>query len=261
MNQKNNIIWVVLVIFSYLGLSYLPVFGWGISFLGSIFIIIFGYKAWPKNFKQKLGILETLSQYLYSFLLLMIFSIFTFFFISYLSELNNYGFAIGNIYNLIHICFYTLNEELILGGLVLLFLKNKFKRKNPIYISLLVALVFSVMHYTFYRWIFQGDAQGVLSSMSLLSLFLVGVIRNNLILKFGHIGYSWALHFSWMAIMFGCSIYDQTSKVSLTQTERFNSLIGNEITIGASIVLVIITTTIISKSKYKINNENVSAIL
>ena len=249
MKYKNNNIWILLVILSYLGLSYLPIFGWGISFIGTVLIIFFGIKAWPKNFRQKLGIPVFLSQYFYSFLLFTVFSIITFNIISQISEINNYGLAIGSIYNFIHICFYSLNEELILRGLVLLFLRNKYERVNPIYISLLVAFVFSVMHYTFYRWIFQGDAQGIISLMTLLSLFLVGIIRNNLILKCAHIGYSWALHFSWMAIMFGFSFYDPKNNNFLSQTERFNFFIGNEITIGISFVLVIVTTIILYNNK------------
>ena len=254
-NNKN--IWVFLVIVSYLALSYLRIFGWWISFIGTFLVIFFGSKAWPKNFRQKLGIPIPLSQYLYSFLLLIVFSILTFYIISQICERNNYRLTIGNIYNFIHICFYTLNEELILGGLVLLFLRNKYESRNPIYISFVVALIFSIMHYTFYRWIFQGEAQGVLSLMSLLSLFWVGIIRNNLILMFGHIGYSWALHFSWMAIMFGCSIYDPISKVTLSETERFNFLIGNEIILGISFGLAIVTTIILLNKKDKIKKENV----
>ncbi|MCP5061285.1 MAG: hypothetical protein GY936_02325 [Ignavibacteriae bacterium] len=90
---------------------------------------------------------------------------------------------------------------------------------------------------------------------------MVGIIRNNLILKFGHVGYSWALHFSWVAIMFGCSFYDPMSKVPLSQTERFNSLIGNEITIGISIVLGIGTTLLLAINNFKIKNKKLFAIL
>ncbi len=255
MKHKTKNIWITLVILSYLGLTYVPKFGWGISFLGSVLIIVFGMQAWPKSFKQKFGIPTKVSQYISSLILLVIFFAFTFYIISQIRLLNKYGFGIGNIYNLFHICFYTLNEELILGGLVLISLRNKLKRLNPIYISLLVAFVFSVMHYVFYRWVFQGEAQGVLTFLTILSLFMVGIIRNNLILKFGHIGYSWALHFSWMAIMFGCLFYDPYSKAALTQTERFNLLIGNNITVGIAMVFVIVTTILLISNKYKVDKS------
>ncbi len=62
---------------------------------------------------------------------------------------------------------------------------------------------------------------------ALITLFLVGFVRNSLILHTRHIGYSWALHFGWMTIMFGSMhIYSETN-LRLTELERFNTYLGS----------------------------------
>ena len=116
MRHKPKNIWIALVIISYLVLTYIPILGWAISFCGTVLIIVFGMQAWQKDFKQKFGIPTKASQYIYSLLLLVIFSVFTYYTITHIRRLNNYGFGIGNVSNFIHICFYTLNEEMIMGG-------------------------------------------------------------------------------------------------------------------------------------------------
>lgn len=181
-------------------------------------------------------------QYFLSFLLLIPLIIGSYYLINQIRIQNNLGFGIGYVQNFAHIFFYTLNEELIVGGLLLISLKNKYEKLNQIFISIGVAIFFSVIHYVFYRWVFQGPAQGILTILTLISVLLIGMIRNNIILKTGHIGYSWALHFSWMVIMFGCAFYKPSNAVQLSESERFNLFIGNKITILIGYILAVITT-------------------
>lgn len=242
MSEKNKNYWIPFVIVSYLGLSYLPIFGWWFSILGTGLILLFGHFAWPLSFKERLGIPSKFSQYLITFFLLIIFAIASYILMSLIQKQNDLGFGIGYIQNFTHIFFYTLNEELILGGLIILFLKKRYKNLNPIIISVGVASIFSIIHYIFYRWIFQGPAQGILSFAVLISLLIIGIVRNNFIIRTNHIGYAWALHFSWMAIMFGCSYYRPSNSEQLSQIERFNIFIGNRYTIVTGFIFALITS-------------------
>ncbi|MCA9734925.1 MAG: hypothetical protein H6696_16955 [Deferribacteres bacterium] len=231
-----------MIVTSYLGLSYLPGFGWWISMIGTGLIILCATFAWPTDIKKRLGIPRKLSQYLLSFFLLIVFAVVAYFLMNFIRTQHQLGFAIGTIQNFSHIFFYTLNEELILGGLILLFLQEKYKHAKPLFISMGVAGIFSIMHYIFYRWIFQGQAQGILSFAVLISLLIIGVVKNNFILKTGHIGYAWALHFSWMALMFGCGFYRPENLEHLSQTARFNLFLGDGLTMLIGVVLALGTS-------------------
>jgi len=239
---KSGMFWIHLIILSYLCLTYLPRFGWWIAMTGTGLIILFSYIAWPLDFKARLGIPIKAKQYVISTVLLIIFFAASYFLMDYIRTQHHLDFGIGSLPNFIHIFFYTLNEELILGGFILLFLQKKYYRTNPVFISISIAVVFSVMHYIFYRWVFQEAAQGILSHSTLISLMLVGIIRNNLILQTAHIGYSWALHFSWMAIMFGGSFYYPSGLIQLSQVERFNLFIGNGYAMTGAFLFALVTS-------------------
>ena len=243
MDKKYKKLWITSIIIAFLCLNYLPGFGWWISAVGTILIILFSYLSWPIDYRKRLGIPTNVIQYSISFFLLLPLVIGSYYLMNQIKIQNNLGFGIGYIQNFAHIFFYTLNEEFILGGLLLLSLKNRYAKLNPIFISIGVAIFFSIMHYIFYRWVFLGVAQGILSVFTLISLLLIGMIRNNLILKTGHIGFSWALHFSWMAIMFGCAFYNPVTDIlQLPESERFNLFFGNEITILIVFIFAVITT-------------------
>jgi hypothetical protein len=101
--------------------------------------------------------------------------------------------------------------------------------------SICLAVVFSLIHYIFYRWIFAD--KGILSISTLITLFLVGIVRNSLIIHSGHIGYSWALHFGWIAIMFGSSHTYLKTNMYVTEPERFNLYLGSPEMLIISIVM------------------------
>jgi hypothetical protein len=77
----------------------------------------------------------------------------------------------------------------------------------------------------FYNWIFLESGQLTIST--LITLFMVAIVRNNLIIVYKHIGYSWALHFGWMVIMFGSRLYYVESGEALTEPERFIVFLGS----------------------------------
>lgn len=227
--------WVLCVIVSYLSLTYVASLGRWLSMIGTGLIILFSYLSWPDRFKQLLGIPVKIKQYLAIAISLPVVFAIIYSIISFISSLNNIRIESHRILRLDHFFFYTLNEEFILGALLLFSLKNKFNKLNPLFISMGTAFVFSASHYIMYRWIFEVHT--AIDLLTLLSLFLIGVLRNNLILKTGHIGYSWALHLCWIKIMLGFSFYYNTIKDFVSEVGTFNVFIGNEIMLAIAFIL------------------------
>lgn len=119
----------------------------------------------------------------------------------------------------------TFNEEMIVGALLLNSLKNRFKKSNYFVISSIVALIFCLMHQVLYRFspVQSGE---LLSITTLISLFLVGLIRNYLILRTGKIVYSWAIHLAWN-LVFLTSFIVQTDGQFTTEPSKFNLILGD----------------------------------
>jgi hypothetical protein len=133
-----------------------------------------------------------------------------------------------------HVFFYVLNEEIILGAILLFSIVYKWKFK-PILASICLAVVFSLIHFVFYRWVFAD--RGLLGISTLVTLFLVGFVRNSLILHTGHIGYSWALHFGWIAIMFGSRHTNLSTNMYVSEIESFNIYLGSSAMLIISIIM------------------------
>jgi len=155
-----------------------------------------------------------------------------------------------------HDAFYTLNEEIVIGALILYFLIGKIKI-TPILSSIGLALFFSLIHFVFYKWLFTD--KGIIHITALISLFLIGLARNNLILINGHIGYSWALHFGWIAIMFGSIHLNDNTHEAISELDRFNIYLGSKEILVISILLALISLFVWYKknnfrSSYIINN-------
>lgn len=228
-------LWVLCVIVSYLSLNYAVSRGRWLSMIGTGLIVLFSYLSWPNRFKQLLGIPVKVKQYFAIIISLPVIFALIYWLISYISSLNNIGIISRNIFRLDHIFFYTLNEELILGALLLFSLKNKFNKLNPLFISIGIAFIFSAAHYIMYRWIFEVHT--AIDLLTLASLLLIGVLRNNLILKTGHIGYSWALHLCWINIMLGFSFYYKADNYFVSEIETFYIFIGNRLTFAIAFTL------------------------
>ncbi|MDX1284622.1 MAG: hypothetical protein R3182_06410 [Draconibacterium sp.] len=152
----------------------------------------------------------------------------------------------GNFKNFTHTFFYTLNEEIVVGALLLKGIKSMAKKTPDWVISLGAALVFSLIHFVFFKWIFINS--GNLSIITLSSLFFAGIIRNNLILKTGHIGYSWAFHFGWIYIMLGSSHLDRASEIFLNDFERFGIYLGDYRTLIVCLVLAVASFFVLKKN-------------
>ncbi|BDX39484.1 hypothetical protein CYCD_28390 [Tenuifilaceae bacterium CYCD] len=151
-----------------------------------------------------------------------------------------------------HDIFYILNEEIVLGAIILYYLVNK-QRIKPIIASVELAIAFSLIHFVFYKWIFND--KGIIEITTLITLFLAGFIRNNLILHSGHIGYSWALHFGWIVIMFGSFHIYSDSKNPLSEPEKFNAYLGSTEMLVLSLALAICSLIYMKRTKTTVTNS------
>ena len=219
------------------------------SALGSGLIILLSFFTWKNKFKFWIGFEIKKEEILPIGVFICISTIASWFLIKNICTRQGLEFIPGNFRNLIHTVFYTLNEEIILGALLLKGLKF-WKRKTPNWIiSVSTAILFSLIHFVFFKWIFKSS--GNLSIITLLTLFVIGVFRNNLILRTGHIVYSWALHFVWIYFMLGSSHYKISTDTFLNDFERFEIFLGNPL-----ILIICAGLAIISFMKFKSGERN-----
>ncbi|MBN1183951.1 MAG: hypothetical protein JXB49_16785 [Bacteroidales bacterium] len=243
-----KILWITLLSISYGGLSYCGPYDWRLSSLGTMGIAGFGYLAYKKDFQTALGLKMNWKSILLSFILLAVFVFGTYYLMKYIGNSKGIILYPGNYKNYYHIFFYTLNEEIVLGGILIYILKVKWKIR-PIPITFSLALFFASLHYIFYRWVFIFHTN--LHIFTLITLFFVGVLRYLFILKTNHIGYAWALHFGWMVLMFGGNHLYISTNERLNEPQLFNIYLGSYEMLGISFFLASIYFIIIRKSLTK----------
>ncbi len=142
----------------------------------------------------------------------------------------------------IHCAFYTLNEEIVLGALPI-FLLSRALPIHPLAIAAIVALGSAAAHFLFFGWIYPE--RGFLGIVTLLTLFLAALLRNNLIIKFRHVGYAWAVHFGWMSAMFSVGHH-------LSEPQRFNTHLGaTPVLIVVSILALLSCLAIVKERPFK----------
>jgi hypothetical protein len=231
-----------ILLFSLLGLSY-GLFtyyffgGWWNSSAGTLLMLFFSYLIWKDEFAEQTGLNLNLTEVGKSLFLACMVTVGAYLLMKYLSSGKGITIRYTHWKNYYHDIFYTLNEEIALGSVILF---GMVRRRNgkPLLAAIELAMIFSVIHFIFYRWIMND--RGTLTLAALATLFFVGFVRNSLILLTGHIGYSWALHFGWMAIMFGCYHGYAETNQRLTEPERFNLYLGSNEMLILSFVLSLV---------------------
>jgi len=252
--QKHaNSILIRIIILAHLLLSYNVFNGWWYSLFGTAIIIFLSRKIWKDNYYEWIGLDLNLRKVLLSFILLAFVTTISYLVIYDLSQKNDVIIKFYSITILIHIIGYTLNEEILLGAIPLNYIRKKFQALRNYQISIIVALVFCILHYIFYRWIFLDF--GILTLFTLVSLFLVGVIRNNLFLSTGHIGYSWAFHAGWVFIMFGFDHFRSSTEILVNESDRFNIYLGSTQVLVALFVLSLLSLLLLLLSPNKVHRE------
>jgi hypothetical protein len=145
----------------------------------------------------------------------------------------------------------TLNEEIVMGALLLKPARN---RPNLLFIcaaSIIIAGVFSLGHYLFYLAIPAGFFNhGTLTASTLVSLFAIGVVRNNCILGTNHIGYAWAIHLGWNTIFINSDYYIKSGRWSLLpEPVIFNTILGNKYMALVNVLLMGLSFMLLLKKK------------
>lgn len=220
--------WAALMILVFLGLNYSYRL---VGLLGSIIIILLSRKAWPESWANRLGLRFNKKSIILSIFLLPVIILTANLVIAKISILNNISYrswlADVDILGYIHSFSQTLNEEMIVGALLLNSLRRGLPALHPLWIAMSVAIVFALLHYPFYAWVVAGWHRGEVTTAALLTLFAIGMVRNNLILQTGNISCAWVLHFGFNVVFFRGSFYDPAAEVYLNQPERFNLILGS----------------------------------
>ncbi len=142
---------------------------------------------------------------------------------------------------LVHALSQTLNEEMVLGALLLGYARRTFRAVHPVVIALSRGAVVSMLHRLFYELRPPHDpVYGKLSAKALLSLFFVGVLRNNLIVGTGHIGCAWALHAGWNVVLLSGGRDVATGEFP-AEPALFNCVPGNPLLLLATSTLMILS--------------------
>jgi hypothetical protein len=241
-------LYIRLIVLTHLLFSYNAFNGWWYSLTGTFLIILLARRCWSEDYLEWIGLKISLKAIIKS-LILLIFVIFSsYILISLIAENPGVSIKISALLIFIHIIGYTLNEEILLGAILLKYIQKRFVHLKKFLTSVLVALVFSVLHYVFYRWIFLD--KGILSIATLVSLFAIGIIRNNLILSTGHIGYSWALHAGWVFIMFGFVHIEKLTGTYMNEPCRFNLYLGSSYTTTILLIVAFVSLGLMVRKEF-----------
>jgi membrane protease YdiL (CAAX protease family) len=206
---------------------------WWLALLVSLLIILLSYAAWPGRNIDLLGLRIPLPQAMVSLLISLMTIVVAWLIIS--AVVTAPDIQLIPIWRrdtwmplILHSLGQTLNEEMVLGSLLLKSVANKFQRLSLAAVSILVALAFSTLHYAFYA--FRPTYlinYGVLSLTTLASIFAVGLLRNICILSTGNIAYAWGIHFGWNLIFIDSLYIHAATQAELTEPEMFNAVFGN----------------------------------
>ena len=216
--------------------------GWNLSLLASILILLIFRFRDPNDWKQKLGIDFKTKDWIAFLITTTTILIVSYYLVDFLSNASGFDFKpkiinykyysslTARFFPIFGDYFYyipeTFNEEIFLGAFLLLGLERNFKKLDTNIFTIGLAIIFSLMHQAMYRW--SPAQSGMLLTMqTILTLFFVGILRNVLILKTGKIAYSWAIHLSVNLIFFQGYFINQTTEQFAEEPERFNIIFGN----------------------------------
>jgi hypothetical protein len=223
------------------------------SLLVTICFVINALIIYRNGFLKSLGLKIPKTDAVKSFLLFLILLPVSYMVILLIAESNHFQPDLDSLFEYrgwyVFTFFQTLNEEILLGFLFLRGLNLMYRNpRNQIRVSLLAALLFSALHFIFYKIVFHFIPDIKLGIFTLLSLFFAGMIRNNLILLKGHVGYSWALHLAWNCIFFHIVLTPDIFE-GYMEIAKMNLIMGNKVLLGTLIIIAVITTFKLKRNK------------
>jgi len=239
-------IWIALLVCGYPLLTYRLFGSWWVAMTGTLLIVGLARMAWPADWRQRTGLCIPRRAALAVLLAYLTCAALAFGLISRAAasrdvafspvwELEGFGFAIA------HSAAQTLNEEMVLGALLLNAVTVWWKRPRPILVSVSVAAAFALFHLAFYGLRPEGAVNmGLLGAPALAALFGIGVLRSNLILGCRHLGYAWAIHFGWNTIFLNSAYV--LGKQSLNEPQMFDLVLGHWMTVAVILTGAAMTT-------------------
>jgi membrane protease YdiL (CAAX protease family) len=248
-DQRSNIstmktVWILLLFLTHILMSY------GGSFLplralvGSLLIAIIARAAWPRHWKDRLGLRIPSRAVIQAIVLAPILILSLYWMVRVIADIQNITYqspiAEHGVLSLayLHTLGQTLNEEMLFGALILFSMRRTFAKISPLLIASLVALAFSLLHFIFYAWIVFPPNSGILTVSALFVLFAIGMLRNTLILRTGNIAYSWSVHFS-INLVGLLGLYMLENGIELTESQIFNHILGSQLAVILSFFVLI----------------------
>lgn len=232
---------LALIPISYLLLTYA---GWWTAPVASALIVLLARLAWPDRWAEALGLRIPPRQIGVSLALLCVVAGAASGLIAATARAETIAFmpvweSRAWASALVHTVGQTLNEEMVLGALLLRAVRSRLRSIHPLAVSAGVALVFSLAHYAFYRarpsWSWN---YGTLSVATLASLCAIGVARNNCILSTRNVGYAWAIHLGWNAVFMNGTYRWPGSHAELAEPAMFNAIVGHTALVALSAALM-----------------------
>jgi len=126
--------------------------------------------------------------------------------------------------------FQTLNEEIVLGYVPLMLLRRRCGRVATVVV---LAAVFSALHVALYGF---GGHRIWLGGWTVMTLLVVGVLRNGLILWAGHVGWAWALHAAWNLLMFAGTWTIVAERRELPEPIVLEVFLGHPVVFGVALL-------------------------
>ncbi len=233
-----RIVCVLLIVILYPCASYSPQIGWWVSLTGTALILGLGWVAWPADWVERMGFRLSFRAAAGAIVLFMVTAACAYGLLFAASRAAAVSFVPVHecpefLRRVVFAAGQTLNEEIVLGALLLFGLARLLGKRRGLFISSAVALLFAVLHYAFYALRDPADFHaGRLSILALTSLFAVGVLRNNLILGCRHIAFAWAIHLGWNVYFFQSEFRFEQVDRQLNEPELFNHLFAYPLTVG-----------------------------
>ena len=209
---------IVGIVGAWIGLTYIPNVGWWCSSAAVVLILAFGFVAFGRRAPERLGFqlrfrdgVWFLAAFCLTLGLAWPYLAWCAARADVLFEFDRYA---GRPEWFCYTVFQTLSEEMVVGALLLFALDRRFPRRRW-QITLGAALVFSAMHWALYGPLRHPDFIRVhLAPSTLLSLFFVGVLRNNALLSRGNLALAWGIHLGWNTVFFSGALQGVTEPVT-----------------------------------------------
>lgn len=236
------------IILIYLLTSYVPYLGVYVSVSGTALIIFSGWIFLKKSIFQTIGLNFTLRDWIIIPLVVIITAFTAYVIIGTIARENGYdrvpSLSVIPTLRSLHTLGQTLNEEIVLGFILIMRMRLIPLIRHPFILSVSASMIFVVFHYLFYLLSpYQGSP---LDAITLINIFLIGTVRYNLILKFNHIGYAWAVHYGWNYVMFGGEFY--RNETLIREFDVFNDFIGSPESLVLFLLIAAATFFMLMKS-------------